>query len=37
MALYGVDLSNMESGVFELRGNIAVVTMNRPSGARRVN
>ncbi len=37
MALYGVDLSNMQSGVFELRGNIAVVTMNRPESLNALN
>ena len=37
MALYGVDLSNMESGIFELRGNIAVVTLNRPEALNSLN
>ncbi|MYE46632.1 MAG: enoyl-CoA hydratase/isomerase family protein [Chloroflexi bacterium] len=37
MALYGVDLSNMESGIFELRDNIAVVTLNRPEALNSLN
>jgi crotonobetainyl-CoA hydratase len=37
MALYGVDLSNLESGIFELRGNVAVVTLNRPEALNSLN
>lgn len=37
MALYGVDLSNLESGIFELRGDVAVVTLNRPEALNSLN
>jgi enoyl-CoA hydratase/carnithine racemase len=37
MALYGVDLSNLESGIFEVRGNVAVVTLNRPEALNSLN
>ena len=29
-ATYGVDLNNLESALFEIRDNIAIVTLNRP-------
>jgi enoyl-CoA hydratase/carnithine racemase len=37
MALYGVDLSNLESGIFEVRGDVAVVTLNRPEALNSLN
>ena len=37
MALYGVDLTSMEAGIFELRGEIAVVTLNRPESLNALN
>ena len=37
MALYGVDLNNLESGIFETRGDIAVVTLNRPEALNSLN
>ena len=30
MALYGVDLNDMEAAIFEQRGEVAIVTLNRP-------
>ena len=37
MALYGVDLNNMEAAIFERRGPVAIVTLNRPEGANSLN
>ncbi len=37
MALYGVDLGSLEAAVFELRGGIAVVTLNRPEALNALN
>ena len=37
MALYGVDLDNLESAIFERRGPVAVVTLNRPEAANSLN
>ncbi len=37
MALYGVDLGSLEAAVFELRGEIAVVTLNRPEALNALN
>ena len=37
MALYGVDLTAMEAGVFEIRGEVAVVTLNRPESLNALN
>ena len=37
MALYGVDLNDMEAALFERRGEVAVVTLNRPESANALN
>ena len=37
MALSGVDLGSLEAAVFELRGGIAVVTLNRPEALNALN
>ena len=37
MALYGVDLNNMEAAIFERRGEVAIVTLNRPESANALN
>lgn len=37
MALYGVDLDNMEAATFERHGAVALVTFNRPEGANSLN
>jgi crotonobetainyl-CoA hydratase len=37
MTLYGVDLNNMEAAVFERRGEVAIVTLNRPESANALN
>ncbi len=37
MALYGVDLLSMEAATFEIRGEIAVVTLNRPEALNALN
>ena len=37
MALYGVDLNNLESAILERRGPVAVITLNRPEGANSLN
>ena len=37
MALYGVDLTGMEAALFEVRGEVAVVTLNRPESLNALN
>ena len=36
-ATYGVDLNNLESAIFEIRDNVAIVTLNRPEALNSLN
>ena len=36
-ATYGVDLNDLESAIFEIRDNVAIVTLNRPEALNSLN